>query len=62
MNKNKFIHIYRDYSKYAIYGGLQMKKVTAFIGNQQKHATFEAVCEFGNNLKAYGDIEFEYVF
>ncbi|WP_248548237.1 flavodoxin family protein [Paenibacillus odorifer] len=39
-----------------------MKKVTAFIGNQQKHATFEAVCEFGNNLKAYGDIEFEYVF
>lgn len=39
-----------------------MKKVTAFIGNQQKHATFRAVCEFGDQLKTYGDIEFEYIF
>lgn len=39
-----------------------MKKVTAFIGNQQKHATFEAVCKFGDFLKTYGDIEFEYIF
>lgn len=39
-----------------------MKKVTAFIGNYQKHATYEAVREFGNNLQSYGDIEFEYIF
>jgi multimeric flavodoxin WrbA len=39
-----------------------MKKVTAFIGNYQKHATYEAICEFEKNLKAYGEIDFEYVF
>lgn len=39
-----------------------MKKVTAFIGNQQKHATYEAVCEFESNLKSYAEIDFEYVF
>lgn len=39
-----------------------MKKVTAFIGNYQKHATYEAICEFEKNLKACGEIEFEYVF
>lgn len=39
-----------------------MKKVIAFIGNQQKHATFEAVCEFGDHLKSYGEIDFEYLF
>lgn len=39
-----------------------MKKVTAFIGNHQKHSTYKAVCEFERNLKAYGNIEFEIVF
>lgn len=39
-----------------------MKKVTAFIGNYQKHATYEAVLEFGNHLKSYGEIDFEYIF
>jgi multimeric flavodoxin WrbA len=39
-----------------------MKKVTAIIGTQSKKATYRAVQEFENNLKQYGDIDFEYVF
>ncbi|MEK4328608.1 NAD(P)H-dependent oxidoreductase [Paenibacillus sp. FSL R7-0312] len=39
-----------------------MKKVTAIIGNQQKHATYRAVCEFEAQLRTYGEIEFEYIF
>jgi multimeric flavodoxin WrbA len=39
-----------------------MKKVTAFIGNQQKHNTYKAVCEFEAQLRTYGEIEFEYIF
>jgi multimeric flavodoxin WrbA len=39
-----------------------MIKVTAFIGSAQKHATYKAVCEFEKNLKAYMEIDFEYVF
>lgn len=39
-----------------------MKKVTAIIGNQQKHATYKAVCEFEARLRTYGEIEFEYIF
>lgn len=39
-----------------------MKKVLAIIANQQKHATYQAVCEFGKLLTAHGDVEFEYVF
>ncbi|WP_368488593.1 flavodoxin family protein [Clostridium sp. BJN0013] len=39
-----------------------MRKVTAFIGSARKQATYEAVCEFEKNLKAYMEINFEYVF
>lgn len=39
-----------------------MKKVTAFIGSQRKKSTYHAVQEFTENLKQYGDIDFEYVF
>ena len=41
-----------------------MKRITAFIASGQKRATFEAMTEFENELKKYGDFEFkfEYVF
>lgn len=39
-----------------------MKKVTAFIGSQQKRATYMAMQEFEKNLKQHGEIDFEYVF
>lgn len=39
-----------------------MKKITAFIGSARKKATYQAIQEFENNLKQYGEIEFEYVF
>lgn len=39
-----------------------MKKVTAFIGSAQKHATYKAVCEFEKYLKSYEEIDFEYIF
>jgi multimeric flavodoxin WrbA len=39
-----------------------MKKVTAFIGTESKKATLQAVQEFENNLKKFGEIDFEYVF
>jgi multimeric flavodoxin WrbA len=39
-----------------------MKKVTAFIGSQQKKATYQAVQEFERNLKSYEEIDFEYIF
>ena len=39
-----------------------MKKVTVFIGSPQKHATYQAVQEFENNIKSYAEIDFEYVF
>ncbi|HYE11555.1 MAG TPA: NAD(P)H-dependent oxidoreductase [Patescibacteria group bacterium] len=39
-----------------------MKKVTAFIGSPQKRAAYRAVQEFEENLKLYGEIDFEYVF
>ena len=39
-----------------------MKKVTAFIGSQQKRLTYKTVQEFEKNLKFSGEIEFEYVF
>jgi multimeric flavodoxin WrbA len=40
----------------------EMKKVTAFIGTASKKATYQAVQEFEQNLKQYGDIDFESVF
>ena len=39
-----------------------MKKVTAFIASQQKRATYGAVREFGEHLKALGEVDFEVVF
>lgn len=39
-----------------------MKKVTVFMGSPRKQATFRAVQEFEKNLKAYGEIDLEYVF
>lgn len=39
-----------------------MKKVTAFISSYRKQSTYKAVQEIEENLKVYGDIEFEYVF
>jgi multimeric flavodoxin WrbA len=39
-----------------------MKKVTAFIGTASKKATYQAVQEFEQQLKRYGDIDFETVF
>lgn len=39
-----------------------MTKITAFIGTQQKQATYRAVREMEQQLKTYADIEFEYVF
>jgi hypothetical protein len=39
-----------------------MKKVTAFIGTASKKATYQAVQEFEQNLKHYGDIDFETAF
>lgn len=39
-----------------------MKKVTVFIGSPGKQRTYRAVQEFERNLKAYADIDFEYVF
>lgn len=39
-----------------------MKKIAAFIGSSQKHATFKAVQEFEQHLKTYVAIEFEYIF
>jgi NADPH-dependent FMN reductase len=39
-----------------------MKKVTAFIGTASKKATYQAVQEFEQNLKQYGDSDFETVF
>lgn len=39
-----------------------MKKVTAFIGTASKKATYQAVQEFEQQLKHYGDIDFETVF
>jgi multimeric flavodoxin WrbA len=39
-----------------------MKKVTAFIGTASKKATYQAVQEFEQALKHYGDIDFETVF
>ncbi|SHO53016.1 flavodoxin family protein [Anaerocolumna xylanovorans] len=39
-----------------------MKKVIALIGSQQKRGTYDAVLKFGNYLKSYGEIEFEYIF
>jgi hypothetical protein len=38
------------------------KKVTAFIGTASKKATYQAVQEFEQDLKQYGDIDFETVF
>jgi hypothetical protein len=34
-----------------------MKKVTAFIGTASKKATYQAVQEFEQQLKHYGDID-----
>jgi multimeric flavodoxin WrbA len=39
-----------------------LKKVTAFIGSQQKRLTYRAVQEFETNLKSLGEVQFEYVF
>lgn len=39
-----------------------MKKVTVFMGGPRKQATYRAVQEFEKNLKACGEIDFEYVF
>ena len=39
-----------------------MKRVTAFIGTPSRKATYRAVQLFEQNLKQYGEIEFEYVF
>jgi hypothetical protein len=36
--------------------------VTAFIGTASKKATYQAVQEFEQDLKQYGDIDFETVF
>lgn len=38
-----------------------MKKVVAVIGTAQKKATYRAVQEFEKDLKAYGEVDFEYV-
>lgn len=39
-----------------------MKKITALIASSRKGATFRAVQELEENLKAYAEIEVEYVF
>jgi Multimeric flavodoxin WrbA len=39
-----------------------VKKITAFIGSQRKKATFQAVKNFEENLKSFGEFEFKYVF
>lgn len=39
-----------------------MKKITAFIASSRKGATFRAVRELAEDLRAYGEIEIEYVF
>ena len=38
-----------------------LKKVTAFVGSARKRATYNAVRQFLENLRAYGDIEAEIV-
>ncbi len=39
-----------------------MNKITAFIGSARKKTTYQAIQEFENNLKQYGEFDFEYVF
>lgn len=39
-----------------------MKKITVFIGTQQKNTTYQAVQEFIANLKALTELDYEYVF
>ncbi len=39
-----------------------MKKITVFIGTQQKNATYKAVEELIKNLKAFTELDYEYVF
>ena len=38
-----------------------MKKITAFVGSAHKRNTHKTVVQFLNNLKAFGDIEYEIV-
>ena len=38
-----------------------MKKVTAFVGSARKRHTYAAVQQFLNNLKLFGDVEYEIV-
>jgi len=38
-----------------------MKRVTAFVGSARKKSTYSAVCQFLDNLKSLGDIEYEIV-
>lgn len=38
-----------------------MKRVIAFVGSARKQSTFNAACQFLNNLQAYGDVEYEIV-
>ena len=39
-----------------------MKKVVIFIGSRQKRATLRAAQEFAKDIKAYGEVDAEYVF
>ncbi len=38
-----------------------MKRVTAFVGSARKKSTYNAVCQFLENLQSLGDIEYEIV-
>ncbi len=38
-----------------------MKRVTAFVGSARKKSTYDAVCQFLENLRSLGDVEYEIV-
>lgn len=38
-----------------------MKRVIAFVGTARKKSTYNAVCQFLNNLQSLGDVEYEIV-
>jgi len=38
-----------------------MKRVTAFVGSARKKSTYNAVCQFVDNLKSLGEVEYEIV-
>jgi len=43
-------------------GAEQRKKITIFMGSPRKETTYQAVQELVDNLKSYGEIDWEYVF